>query len=161
MSKFVPGKRYLMTLEEAHTVMAAGWPIVSGRPDLTRGRLFLASPGSWAFWTEDGRKVFFDVQATGGCIVSQTRKADSDRPEPLPVKECGACCGTGGEDPAERCKVCQGEGHLRIPEAECGESEPKDRGEDFVKRCLESFGGRRLLRPRDSGEETEGERGTP
>jgi hypothetical protein len=84
MPEYEVGKRYPMTAKEAATVMRVGWPIVSGTPDLTRGRLFVKAPGSWAFWTTDGRKVTFDVLPDGGHIVSQSKKPDPERPEPLP-----------------------------------------------------------------------------
>lgn len=82
MADYIPGQRYPMTMAEANTVMKQGWPIVSGTPDLSRGRLFLKAPGEWEFWTTDGRKVSFSV-GPHSIIVSQSKKPDPERPEPL------------------------------------------------------------------------------
>ena len=83
MADYVAGERYPMTAEQAATVMRAGWPIVQGSPDLSRGRRCVESPGKWEFWTTDGRKVGFIISSDGGTIVSQSKKPDPDRPAPL------------------------------------------------------------------------------
>jgi hypothetical protein len=84
MPDFVVGEWYPMTQQQANAVMSAGRPLVSGTPDLSRGRRFLKATGDWEFWTTDGRKVSCSFGAA--LIVSQSRVPDPERPEPLLVE---------------------------------------------------------------------------
>jgi len=85
MTDFIPGQRYPMTAKDIAPVMANLWPAVVGKPDLKRGRRFVAEPCDWEFWMEDGTKVSFSFNPGQHFIGSQSRDPDPERPEILEV----------------------------------------------------------------------------